>query len=300
MDAHDIERERDLLDRLVLDGEFLELEGGEIIPPDGFQPVMAGPKWNQVVTGYKVGQSSRPRMAGLRYVGDRPMGAARALPWIAPALPPAAGLLNARIGGAHAIGTMAKVAAVIANANPDRIAASAGARTGLVDDGGLDATDRQRIETLGVGSVPFLKPGEAVARVAAGPDEHARKYESQLEGDVAAALNIPLSDLKSDYSSGSFSNLRMAWQDAERELARRRAWWHRNYRLPVFLAALSDAFAAGRLPRMSMAVMAALKRPSWRGPKRQPPQPEKEAQSLVALAEAGIISLGEAKKELNP
>ena len=139
--------------------------------------------------------------------------------------------------------------------------------TGLVDDGGLDPEDRQRIENMAVGSVPFLKAGEAIGRVAAGPDEQARKYESQLEGDVAAALNIPLSDLKSDYSSGSFSNLRMAWVDAERELSRRRTWWHRNYRLPIYLTALSDSFAAGRLPRMTVAVMAALKRPSWRGPK---------------------------------
>ena len=73
----DLQRERDLLDRLILDGEFLELDGGEIIPPDGFEPMMAGPKWNRVVIGYKVGQSSRPRMAGLRYVGDRPMGASQ-------------------------------------------------------------------------------------------------------------------------------------------------------------------------------------------------------------------------------
>ena len=298
IDGHDLERERDLLDRLILDGEFIELDGGEIIPPDGFEPMMAGPKWNRQVVGYKVGQSSRPRMAGLRYVGDRPMGAARALPWIAPALPSAAGLLNARTGAGHAIGTMAKIAAVVASASPDRIAASAGARSGLVDDGGLDPEDRQRIETLGVGSVPFLKAGESLARVAAGPDEQARKYESQLEGDVAAALNVPLSDLKSDYSSGSFSNLRMAWQDCERELARRRAWWHRNYRMALYLTALSNAFAAGRLPRMTMATMRALKRATWRGPKRQPPQPEKEAQSLALLTDKGIITAADARDQL--
>ena len=50
--------------------------------------------------------------------------------------------------------------------------------------------------------------------------------------DVASALNLPLHELLSDYSSGSFSNLRMAWQDAEREYGRRRLWWHRHYRLP--------------------------------------------------------------------
>ena len=97
------------------------------------------------------------------------------------------------------------IAAVVASASPDRIAASVGARSGLVDDGGLDPEDRQRIENMAVGSVPFLKAGEAIGRVAAGPDEQARKYESQLEGDVAAALNIPLSDLKSDYSVGQHS-----------------------------------------------------------------------------------------------
>ena len=92
IDAHDVDRERDLLDRLVVDGEFLELEDGTIVPPDGFEPIMAGPKWNREVVGYKIGTGSRARAAGLRYVGDRPMGASRALPWIAPALPPAAGL----------------------------------------------------------------------------------------------------------------------------------------------------------------------------------------------------------------
>ena len=88
IDMHDCDRERDLLDRLVLDGEFLILDDDTVIPPDGFSPIMAGPKWNRVVVGYKIGTGSRARMAGLRYVGDRPMGASRALPWIAPALPP--------------------------------------------------------------------------------------------------------------------------------------------------------------------------------------------------------------------
>ena len=230
MDVQDCDRERDLLARMVLDGEFLILDDGTVIPPDGFEPVMAGPKWNRDVVGFKIGTASRARMAGLRYVGDRPMGAARALPWIAPALPFAAGLLNARIGAAHAIGTMAKVASVIANSSPDRITAAAGARSGLVDQAGPTEGRREPIHTVGVGSVPFLRPGEEVKRIQTGPDETSRKYESQLERDVASALNMPLSELLSDYSSGSFSNLRMAWQDAEREIARRRRWWHRHYR----------------------------------------------------------------------
>ena len=91
MHEHDCDRERDLLDRLVLDGEFLILDDGTIVPPDGFQPITAGPKWMQTVTGFKIGTASRGRSAGWQYIGDRPMGAARALPWIAPALPPAAG-----------------------------------------------------------------------------------------------------------------------------------------------------------------------------------------------------------------
>ena len=298
IDMHDCDRERDLLDRLVLDGEFLILDDGTIIPPDGFTPITAGPKWMQEVVGYKIGSASRARMAGLRYIGDRPMGAARALPWVAPALPGAAGLLNARTGAAHAIGTMAKVAAVIANASPDRITASAGARSGLVDQAGPTEPARQPISAVGVGSVPYLRPGEEVKRIQSGPDEAARKYESQLEKDVSSALNLPLSELLSDYSSGSFSNLRMAWQDAEREIARRRRWWHRHYRLPIYLDALSTAFAAGRLPRMNMAVMAELKRPAWRGPKRQPPQPEKEAQSLALLTDKGIITAEDARDQL--
>ena len=55
---------------------------------------------------------------------------------------------------------------------------------------------------------------------------------------------MPLSELLSDYSTGIVSNLRMAWVDAQRELTRRRRWWHRNYRLPLYLDAVSDAFAA--------------------------------------------------------
>ena len=294
---HDCDLERDLLYRVVIDGEVLLLQDGTVIPADGFEPSAAGPEWMREVVGYKIGTSSTARMAGTRYIGDRPMGATRALPWIAPALPAAAGLLNARIGGGHALGVMARIAAVVSNASPDRITASAGVRSGLV--GQTTETEvRQPLNNVHVGSVPYLRPGEALNRIEAGPDETARKYEAQLERDVAAAVNLPLSELLSDYSTGSFSNLRMAWQDAEREITLRRRWWHRHYRLPVYLDVLSDAFAAGRLPRMSMATMALLKRPTWRGPKRQPPQPEKEAQSLALLAREGIISADDARDQL--
>ena len=205
LDLHDCDRERDLLDRLVLDGEFLILDDGTIVPPDGFEPLTAGPKWNMAVVGYKIGTASRGRSTGYAYIGDRPMGAARALPWIAQALPPAAGLLNARTGAAHALGTMAKVASVISNVSPDRITASAGARSGLVDGDGATEPERRQIHSVPVGSVPFLRHGEEVKRIQTGPDEAARKYEGQLERDVSSALNMPLSELLSDYSSGSVS-----------------------------------------------------------------------------------------------
>ena len=297
-DVHDCDRERHLLDRLVLDGEFLELDDRTIIPPDGFEPIMAGPKWNREVVGYRIGTGSRARMAGLRYIGDRPMGASRALPWIAPALPPAAGLLNARIGAAHALGTMARIASVISNAHPDRVTASAGVRSGLVDQAATAEPERAPIYSSGVGSVPYLRIGEEVKRIQTGPDETARKYESQLEKDVSSALNMPLSELLSDYSSGSFSNLRMAWADALAEKTRRRRWWHRHYRLPLYLETLSDAFAAGRLPRMNMGTMAALKKPSWPGPKPIPPEPLKQAQTLGLLVDKDIIDPADAREQL--
>ena len=298
IDMHDCDRERDLLDRLITDGEFLELADGTIVPPDGFTPIQAGPKWNRVVVGYKIGTSARARMAGLRYVGDRPMGAARALPWVAPALPAASGLLNARTGAGTALGVMSKIASVISNASPDRITASAGVRSGLVDGGAAAEPAGQPIHSAAIGSVPYLKPGEEIKRIQTGPDEAARKYESQLEKDVSSALNMPLSELLSDYSSGSFSNLRMAWADALAEKTRRRRWFVRHYRLPLYLETLSDAFAAGRLPRMNMGTMAALKKPSWPGPKPIPPEPLKQAQTLALLTDKGILDPADAREQL--
>ena len=298
LDAHDCDRERDLLDRVIVDGEFLVMDDSTVIPPDGFEPVTAGPAWLRQVIGYKIGTASRARISGIRYIGDRPMGAARALPWIAPALPSAAGLLNARTGAAHAVGTMAKIASVIQNASADRIAATAGARSGLVEQADSTEGRRQPIHAVQIGAVPYLRPGEEIRRIQTGPDEAARKYEAQLERDVGAALNMPLSELLSDYSSGSFSNLRMAWADALAEKTRRRRWWIRHYRLPQYLDVLSDAFAEGRLPRMSMSVMAAIKRPSWPGPKPIPPEPLKQAQTLGVLVDKGILDPENARDQL--
>ena len=114
-----------------------------------------------------------------------------------------------------------------------------------------------------------------------------------------AALNLPLNELVSDYSSGSFSNLRMAWQDAEREYARRRMWWHRNYRLPMWREMLTMAFADGALPRMGArhpcnaadAVMAGTEA-------RAAAQPEAEAKGLKMLVDAGILTAAQAASKL--
>ena len=85
-----------------------------------------------------------------------------------------------------------------------------------------------------------------------GPDTTAQNYEALLGSRLRGGAQ-PAAARAQDptIATGSFSNLRMAWQDAEREYGRRRLWWHRHYRLPLWRALLSDAFADGRLPRMS-------------------------------------------------
>ena len=298
--AQDCDRERDLLHRIMVEGELVILDGGQVVPADGYEPVMTGPDWNREVAGYKIGKSASVRRTGVYHLGDRMMGDHRAVPWIGPSLPFASALLTIRVAAGHGLAALAKIAAVVANTSPDRITAGAGARTGVVASaGGVDnEAGRVAITSTGIGSVPFLRPGEAVARIAAGPDEMARKYEHQLEMDTAAALNLPLHELLSDYSSGSFSNLRMAWQDAEREYKRRRLWWHRHYRLPMWFSILSDAFADGDLPRMTRADMQGLRKPSWPGPKREHPQPEKQALALGVLTDKGIIDAATAAEQL--
>ena len=81
--------------------------------------------------------------------------------------------------------------------------------------------------------------------------------------------------------------------------ARRRIWWHRAYRLPKWRELLSEGFADGRLPRMTKEVMEALKRPTWPGPKREPPQPEGEAKALKMLVDSGILSPAAAAAQLD-
>ena len=299
-EAQDCDRERDLLHRVMVEGELIILDGGQVVPADGYEPQVSGPDWNKEIVGYKIGKSASVRRSGVFYLGDRRMGDHRAVPWIGPALPFASALLTIRVAAGHGLAALAKIAAVVANSSPDRITAGAGARTGVVASAGVQDNEAGRvpITSMGVGSVPFLRPGEAVARIAAGPDEMSRKYEAQLEADVAAALNLPLHELLSDYSSGSFSNLRMSHQDATREYTRRRVWWHRHYRLPVWYAVLSDAFADGALPRMTRDDMKALRKPSWPGPRREPPQPEKEAQALALLTDKGIYTPAQALEKL--
>ena len=162
IDAHDPDRERDLLDRLVVDGEFLELDDGTIVPPDGFEPIMAGPKWNREVVGYKIGTASRARTAGLRYVGDRPMGASRALPWIAPALPPAAGLLERPDRGRRTRSApWRRSPASSSNAQPRPDHRVGWRAVGLVDQG-RDGGSRATADPLGghrIGPVPADRRG---------------------------------------------------------------------------------------------------------------------------------------------
>ena len=295
---HDCEFERDLLLRVMIDGEALLLDDGQVIPADGFEPALSGPEWARTVSGYKIGKSPTVRRGGFLYVGDRRHGEARALPWTAHALPYAAAVAGSRISAGHGIAALARLASTIKNTSPDRITAGAGHRAGVVETATRTAAGDVPITSTGVGSVVYLRAGEEFGRAMAGPDAVAQAYEGLLEADTAAALNLPLNELKSDYSSGSFSNLRMSWQDASREYERRRLWWHRRFRVPVWHAVLADAFADGRLPRMRVEDMAAIKRPTWTGPRREPPQPEKEAQALALLTDKGIYTPAQALAKL--
>lgn len=294
----DPDREREHLLRVIVDGELL-IHDGETIPADGYEPQMAGPDWMRRVTGYKIGMSSSAR-SDVAYLGDRREGDARAVPWIGPALPFAAALINIRIAAGHGLGALAKIAAVIANVSPDRLTGAQAGRSGVVRDDapGENLAGREPLTSTGVGSVVHLRHGEQVTRIGVGPDAQSTAYESVLERDAAAALNLPLNGLVSDYSSGSFSNLRMAWQDAAREYERRRTWWHRNYRLPMWNELLSHGFADGALPGMSSETMKMLRMPAWPGPRREPPQPEAEAKGLKMLVDAGILTAAAAASKL--
>ena len=86
--------------------------------------------------------------------------------------------------------------------------------------------------------------------------------------------------------------------DADREYERRRKWWHRNWRLPIFTAHLSNWIADGKLKGVSPEAMAAIKRVTWTGPRREPPQPEKQYMAVAALTKVGL-TIDEANAQLD-
>ena len=298
LSVHDPDLERSALHRLIVDGDVLLLDDGTLVPADQFTATETGPDWNRTVTGFKIGKGARSRHSGLMYVGDREPGSTRAAPWQAGAVWPCAALVNIRVAAGHGLGALAKMAATIEAATADRIAASAGVRSGLQGTDLDNGTSTMNLNTIGIGSLPFLRAGEKITRPAAGPDKQAMDYESVLETEASTALNLPLSELKSDYSSGSFSNLRMAWQDADREYERRRKWWHRHFRQPLLTAHLTDWIADGKLKGVSPEIMGLLKRATWSGPHREPPQPEKQYMAVAALAKVGL-TVEEAAAQLN-
>ena len=298
LSVHDCDLERDALHRLIVDGDLLLLDDGTLVPADQFTATETGPTWNRTVTGFKIGKGARSRHSGLLYVGDREPGSTRAAPWQSGAVWPCAALVNIRVAAGHGLGALAKMAAVIEAATADRITASAGVRSGLQETGVDNGTGAMNLNTIGVGSIPFLRAGEKITRPGAGPDKQSMDYEGILETEASTALNLPLSELKSDYSTGSFSNLRMAWVDADREYERRRKWWHRHFRRPILTAHLTDWIADGKLQGVSPAVMAMLKRATWAGPRREPPQPEKQFMAVAALTKAGL-TVDDANDQLN-
>ena len=296
--VHDCDLERSALHRLIVDGDLLLLDDKTLVPADQFTATETGPEWNRVVTGWRIGKGARSRHSGLMYVGDREPGSTRAAPWQAGAIWPTAALVNIRVAAAHGLGALAKMSAVIEAASADRITASAGVRSGLQETGAENGIGTMNLSTIGIGSLPFLRAGEKITRPGAGPDKQSMDYESILETEASTALNLPLSELKSDYSTGSFSNLRMAWVDADREYERRRKWWHRHFRQPLLTALLTDWIADGKLTGVSPQVMAHLKRATWSGPHRSPPQPEKQYMAVSALAKVGL-TVEEAEAQLN-
>ena len=299
---HDPDVEREHLLRIIVDGELLLLDDGTI-PADGYEPQLVGPEWMQRVVGYKIGRSSTARSEGLFYLGDRRDGDARAVPWIGPALPFAAALLNIRISAGHGLGALAKIAAIIANVSPDRITASSAARTGLVT--GDDRNENQ----AGPRTTHVRWCRERTAHASRGGRAAHRRWDltrrrwptrASSKSDAAAALNVPVDRAHLRLQqSGSFSNLRMSLAATLNESTRAGGqWWHRNYRLPMWREMLTMGFADGALPRMSRDTLAALRMPSWPGPKREPPQPEKEIAGLKMLVDAGILTAAQAASKL--
>ena len=75
--AHDVEGERELLLRIMVDGELLILPEDQVVPADGFEAIMTGPDWMRDVRGYRIGKSASVRR-DVFYLGDRRRGDARA------------------------------------------------------------------------------------------------------------------------------------------------------------------------------------------------------------------------------
>ena len=112
MRSCDPDAEREHLLRIIVEGELIILDDGTTVPADGFEPMLAGPDWNQRVTGYKIGRSSTARSEGLYYLGDRREGDARGGPMDRPGaalrLPRSS---TSESAAGHGLGALAKIAA---------------------------------------------------------------------------------------------------------------------------------------------------------------------------------------------
>ena len=161
VDMHDCDRERDLLDRLVLDGEFLELDRWHDSSARRFRADHGGaevePRGRRLQDRHGF---TRPHVGPALCRGS-PHGRGPRL---------AVGLCGASLGGwpaqrphraAHALGTMAKIASVVSNGAPGpdhRVGRRAVRPRRPSRDGGSRATADQRGEYR-IGPVPAAGRG---------------------------------------------------------------------------------------------------------------------------------------------
>ena len=108
--AQDCGLERELLHRVMVEGELVILDGGQLCRPMATsRSDDVGPDWNREVAGYKIGKGASVRSAGVFYLGDRRMGDHRAVPWIGPALPFAIPrLLTIRVAAGHGLAALSE------------------------------------------------------------------------------------------------------------------------------------------------------------------------------------------------